>query len=43
MVVFHSLCSLHAGGKVGTVYGVYDEDNGVEARGRFIIVPDGIV
>ena len=32
-----------AGGKVGTVYGVYDEDNGVEARGRFIIDPDGIV
>ncbi len=32
-----------AGGKVGTVYGVYDEDNGVEARGRFIIDPDGVV
>lgn len=32
-----------AGGKVGTVYGVYDEDNGVEARGRFIIDPNGIV
>ena len=32
-----------AGGKVGTVYGVYDEDNGVETRGRFIIDPDGIV
>ena len=32
-----------AGGKVGTVYGVYDEDAGVEARGRFIIDPDGVV
>jgi peroxiredoxin (alkyl hydroperoxide reductase subunit C) len=31
------------GGKVGTVYGVYDEDAGVEARGRFIIDPDGAV
>ncbi len=32
-----------AGGKVGMVYGVYDEDAGVEARGRFIIDPDGVV
>jgi len=32
-----------AGGKVGTVYGVYDQDAGVEARGRFIIDPDGVV
>lgn len=32
-----------AGGKVGQAYGVYDEDAGVEARGRFIIDPDGIV
>jgi peroxiredoxin (alkyl hydroperoxide reductase subunit C) len=31
------------GGKVGTVYGVYDEDAGVNTRGRFIIDPDGIV
>jgi alkyl hydroperoxide reductase subunit AhpC len=31
------------GGKVGTVYGVYDDDAGVETRGRFIIDPDGIV
>jgi peroxiredoxin (alkyl hydroperoxide reductase subunit C) len=31
------------GGKVGSVYGVYLEDAGVEARGRFIIDPDGIV
>lgn len=32
-----------AGGKVGTVYGIYDEDGGVETRGRFIIDPDGNV
>lgn len=31
------------GGKVGTVYGVYDEAAGVNTRGRFIIDPDGIV
>jgi len=32
-----------AGGKVGSVFGVYDEDAGVEMRGRFIIDPDGVV
>jgi peroxiredoxin (alkyl hydroperoxide reductase subunit C) len=32
-----------AGGRVGRVYGVYDEDAGVETRGRFIIDPDGVV
>ena len=32
-----------AGGQVGKVYGVYDENAGVETRGRFIIDPDGIV
>ena len=31
------------GGKVGSVYGVYDEDAGVENRGRFIIDPDGVI
>ncbi len=31
------------GGKVGKVYGVYDEDAGVEMRGRYIIDPDGVV
>ena len=31
------------GGKVGSVYGVYDEDAGVEARGRFLIDPDGVI
>ncbi len=31
------------GGKVGSVYGVYLEDQGVEARGRFLIDPDGVI
>jgi alkyl hydroperoxide reductase subunit AhpC len=31
------------GGNVGKVYGVYDENLGVELRGRFIIDPDGII
>jgi len=32
-----------AGGKVGTIYGIYDEAAGIETRGRFIIDPDGII
>lgn len=32
-----------AGGRVGTVYGVYDEDAGVDIRGRFIIDPDFVI
>jgi peroxiredoxin (alkyl hydroperoxide reductase subunit C) len=32
-----------AGGKVGAVYGVYDDDAGVEMRGRFLIDPDGVI
>ncbi len=32
-----------AGGKVGSVYGIYDEDAGIETRGRFLIDPDGNV
>jgi len=32
-----------AGGKIGTIYGVYDEAGGVDIRGRFIIDPDGVV
>jgi len=31
------------GGRVGSVYGVYDPDSGVEMRGRFIIDPDGVI
>ncbi len=30
-------------GNVGRAYGVYDEDLGVELRGRFIIDPDGVI
>ena len=32
-----------AGGKIGSLYGVYNPDAGVENRGRFLIDPDGIV
>ncbi len=32
-----------AGGRIGRVYGVYDQDAGVDVRGRFIIDPDGVV
>ena len=31
------------GGRVGTVYGVYDPAAGVNVRGRFLIDPDGII
>jgi peroxiredoxin (alkyl hydroperoxide reductase subunit C) len=31
------------GGRIGTVYGVYQADAGVNTRGRFIIDPDGII
>jgi len=30
-------------GYIGKMYGIYDEDSGVETRGRFIIDPDGII
>jgi peroxiredoxin (alkyl hydroperoxide reductase subunit C) len=32
-----------SGGRIGTVYGVYDDAAGVDVRGRFIIDPDGMV
>ena len=32
-----------SGGRIGTVYGVYDEAAGVDVRGRFLIDPDGII
>ena len=31
------------GGKVGRIFGVFDEGAGVENRGRFIIDPDGVI
>lgn len=30
-------------GTIGKMYGIYDDESGVETRGRFIIDPDGIV
>ncbi len=30
-------------GKIGQVYGCYDERAGVNTRGRFIIDPDGVI
>jgi peroxiredoxin (alkyl hydroperoxide reductase subunit C) len=32
-----------AGGRIGSVYGVFDEAGGVDVRGRFLIDPDGII
>ena len=32
-----------SGGKIGAMYGVYDEAAGVDIRGRFIIDPDGVI
>lgn len=31
------------GGRIGSMYGVYDEDEGVNIRGRIIIDPDGVI
>jgi alkyl hydroperoxide reductase subunit AhpC len=31
------------GGRIGEVYGVYDEGSGTDIRGRFLIDPDGII
>jgi peroxiredoxin (alkyl hydroperoxide reductase subunit C) len=31
------------GGEIGKVYGVYDEEAGVDIRGRFLIDPDGVL
>jgi alkyl hydroperoxide reductase subunit AhpC len=30
-------------GNIGRAYGVYDETQGIELRGRFIIDPDGVI
>lgn len=32
-----------AGGRIGAVFGVYEESAGVNIRGRFLINPDGII
>ena len=31
------------GGRLGQVYGVYDENGGVDIRGKFLIDPDGVI
>ncbi|MDO9573784.1 MAG: redoxin domain-containing protein, partial [Candidatus Contubernalis sp.] len=31
------------GGKIGSLYDVYDEKGGVNVRGRFLIDPDGVI
>ena len=31
------------GGKLGKMYGIYDEDAGVDIRGKFLIDPDGVI
>jgi len=31
------------GGRIGRLYGVYDEEAGVDVRGRFLIDPDGVL
>jgi peroxiredoxin (alkyl hydroperoxide reductase subunit C) len=31
------------GGKIGSLYGVYDDEGGVDIRGRFLIDPEGVV
>lgn len=40
-VPFHMLSD--QAGAIGRAYGVYDETQGIELRGRFIIDPDGVV
>lgn len=34
---------LDQSGEIGKMYGIYDEDAGIETRGRFIIDPEGNV
>jgi peroxiredoxin (alkyl hydroperoxide reductase subunit C) len=31
------------GGRIGSLYGIYDSEAGVEQRGRFLIDPKGVV
>jgi len=40
-VPFHMVAD--QAGNVGRAYGCWDEDQGVELRGRFIIDPDGVI
>ncbi len=40
-VPFHMISD--QAGNIGKAYGVYDENQGIELRGRFIIDPDGVI
>ncbi len=40
-IPFHMLSD--QAGNIGRAYGVYDENQGIEMRGRFIIDPDGVI
>ena len=40
-VPFHMLSD--QAGNIGRAYGVFDETQGIELRGRFIIDPDGVI
>jgi alkyl hydroperoxide reductase subunit AhpC len=40
-IPFHMLSD--QAGNIGKAYGVYDEAQGIELRGRFIIDPDGVI
>jgi len=40
-VPFHMLSD--QAGNIGRAYGVFDETQGIEMRGRFIIDPDGVI
>ncbi len=40
-VPFHMLSD--QAGNIGRAYGVYDDQQGIELRGRFIIDPDGVI
>jgi len=31
------------GGRIGSVFGVYDEEAGVNIRGRFLVDPEGVI
>lgn len=33
----------YAGGRIESIYGIYDEDEGVDIRGHFLIDSDGII
>jgi peroxiredoxin (alkyl hydroperoxide reductase subunit C) len=40
-IPFHMLSD--QAGNIGRAYGVYDDNQGIELRGRFIIDPDGVI